>query len=176
MTTQSISNFTAQEIQNVAQQQKPVPSLRMRRLFAVLHASYGSLFTAKFSTGELNADGTDKGIRAALLFWNRSLSEYDDDIIEKAIHQVQLNNPNYPPNLPHILKECEVFKSQKEKDKTAITTPVIIKLIKNTPPKVDFQKLNDGKDWARKIIAQVESGCKVSKITLDSALKALHML
>lgn len=171
MTTQSISNFTAQEIQTVAQQQKPVASLRVRRLFAVLHASYGSLFTAKFSTGELNADGTDKGIRAALLYWDRSLSNYEDDIVEKAIHQVQFNNPNYPPNLPHILKECEILKSQKERDKNAVKNAQVIKLITQSPPKI--KPKHDGLDNFRQKLARFFLGHNLRKDDVKWAIKML---
>ena len=43
-------------------------SSTVRKLFVFLHGAYGSVFLSKYSAGEKNAEGSDKGVVAAMLF------------------------------------------------------------------------------------------------------------
>ena len=78
----------------------------VRKLFLLLHGSYGNLFTAKFSTGELDANGKDKGIRAALMVWEAALAKYEPSVIEAAAQRLSTECPDFPPNLPQFEAIC----------------------------------------------------------------------
>lgn len=170
MKMHNISNFTAQEIKATAQQKLEV-SARTRKLFMIFHASYGSLFTSKFSTGELNSEGSDKGMRAALLVWDRSLNNYEDDVIEKATKKIQLENLNFPPNLGHFIKKCEELKIQKANDDKAIKNPQIIRMIACAAPKITSR--GDGLDNWRIKLARFYLGHKTRADDIRCAIKMI---
>ena len=46
--------------------QKREASSTVRKLFVLLHGSYGSLFLSKYATGEKSEAGGDKGVAAAM--------------------------------------------------------------------------------------------------------------
>ena len=91
-------------------------SQRIRKLFMVLQGAYGNLFLSKFNTGELNGDGSDKGMRTALLVWDGALAQFTDDVIEAAALRIQRDNPDYAPNLPQFERLCEALAPRKTYD------------------------------------------------------------
>ena len=62
--------------------QKREASVTVRKLFVLLHGAYGSTFLSKYSTGEKNDEGSDKGVVAAMLVWDAALSKFAPDVVE----------------------------------------------------------------------------------------------
>lgn len=85
----------------------------VRKLFMVLHGSYGNLFLSKFSTGEKDAEGRDKGIRAAMKVWDSKLANFAPDVVEAAAGRMTSKHPEFPPNLPQFEALCEAIQPRK---------------------------------------------------------------
>ena len=149
-------------------------SVTVRKLFVLLHGAYGSTFLSKYATGEKNADGNDKGVLAAMLVWDAGLSKFAPDVIESAAKRLMAEDPKFPPNLPQMEKVCEAITPRKTYAEEAglprLPAPAPAATIK-----VDFSKQNDGKDWARSILARAEAGDTIRPSTLLSARQALGM-
>lgn len=146
----------------------------IRKLFLLLHGSYGNQFASKFSTGEKDSNGKDKGIRAAMMVWDNALRKYPAEVVETAAGRLQKEHPEFPPNLPQFEKLCDAAMPRKsyaeEQGLPALPAPVI------EPVKVDLTKHNDGKDWARNLVERVQRGDKsVRPVTLKWARQALGM-
>ena len=145
----------------------------IRKLFMVFHGSYGNTFIGKFSTGEKDADGRDKGIRAAMKVWEAKLGKYPADVIEVAADRAGAAHPEFPPSLPQFEKLCEAAMPRKtyaqEHGLPALPAP------KADPIKVDLKPKNDGKDWARRLLARHEAGERLHPYTLTCARQALGM-
>lgn len=148
-------------------------SLTVQKLFVVLHGAYGNLFLSKFATGDLNGEGKDKGVRAAMLVWSSALSGFPDDVIELACRRLQVQHPDFAPNLPQFVRECEALMPRKthaeENGLVALPAPVL----KRVDVKLD--PVGDGKDWARVALARYEAGDEtLTRFTLRSAMEALR--
>ena len=145
----------------------------IRKLFMVFHGSYGNAFIGKFSTGEKDADGRDKGIRAAMKVWEAKLGKYPADVIEVAAGRTGAAHPEFPPSLPQFEKLCEAAMPRKthaqEHGLPALPAP------KADPIKVDLKPKNDGKDWARVLLARHEAGEKLRPIQVRFAREALGL-
>lgn len=154
--------------------QKRETSPTVRKLFVLLHGAYGSTFLSKYSTGEKNAEGNDKGVLAAMLVWDAGLSKFAPDVIEAAAKRLMAEDPKFPPNLPQMEKVCEAITPRKTYAEEAglprLPAPAPV-----APIKVDFSKKGDGKDWARAILARSEAGDKIRPYTLLSARQALGL-
>lgn len=174
--TDTIANLAVKAINdNAAHQQSKGESHVIRKLFLLLHGSYGNLFTSKFATGERDANGKDKGIRATMMVWEAALSKYPPDVIEAAAARLTTECPEFPPNLPQFEAICKAVmprKSYAEEQGYARLPP---------PPApqsvgpVLYEAKNDGKDWARKILARQQAGENVRPISLRFAREALRL-
>lgn len=129
----------------------------IRRLFLHLHGYYGNLFISKFSTGEKDSQGKDKGIRAAMLIWDAELSKYPADLIETAASRLSTESPEYPPNLPQFIRICEACKPRKTYFE-ANGIPTLPAPETRRAGAVEYEVRNDGRDWARKILAGIAAG------------------
>ena len=170
----NLAEMASQVIQNAGQQPAPRgDNPTIRKLFLVLHGSYGSLFTTKFSTGERDANGKDKGIRAAMLVWESALAKYSPDTIETAARRLAEVCPEFPPNLPQFEAICKAVMPRKtfSDDQPHRLPPPEEKPI----GPVEFVAMNDGRDWARKILARQAAGARISAGTIDTAKKALRL-
>jgi len=149
-------------------------SVTVRKLFVLLHGAYGSLFLSKYATGEKSESGGDKGVAAAMLVWDAALSKFAPDVIEAAAKRLMAENPEFSPNLPQLEKVCEAITPRKTYAEEAglprLPAPAPAATIK-----VDFSKQNDGKDWARSILARAGAGDTIRPSTLLSARQALGM-
>lgn len=179
MTTYDIANLVDGEAffdaNRQAAPQRQQASARTRRLFAVLQGGYGNLFLSKFNSGELNSDGTDKGMRTALLVWDGELAQFPDAVIEAAALRIQRESPEFPPNLPQFVRLCEAIAPRKtwieEQGLKRLPPPNVI-----PPEPVSFEEKRDGKDWARRILARVQSGDKsVRRYAHQCAREALGL-
>jgi hypothetical protein len=151
-------------------QVKPV----VRKLFMLLHGSYGTLFLSKFATGEKDAAGRDKGIRAAMKVWESKLSRFDDSTIEAAADRLSTQHPEFPPNLPQFESLCIALMPRKTYAEEA-GLPRLPAPAPAAPIEVSFELRGDGKDWARRILARNEAGDRIRSYTLQCARQALGL-
>ena len=77
----------------------------VERVFSVLHGFYGSLFLAKWSSGE-TVDGEDSGVLNARRVWGHALRGFDAATIKLALRDCQNGFAEYPPNLPQFVALC----------------------------------------------------------------------
>ncbi len=146
----------------------------VRKLFVFLHGAYGSVFLSKYSTGEKNDKGSDKGVVAAMLVWDAALGKFAPDVIEAAAKRLMDEDPKFPPNLPQMEKVCNAITPRKTYAEEA-GLPRLSAPATAEPIKVDFSKKNDGKDWARCLMARHEAGDKLRPIQLRFAREALRI-
>ena len=168
-----VATLAADAVHNVAQAApaEQAVSMAVRRLFILMHGSYGNLFLSKFSTGEKDAQGKDKGIRAAMKVWESKLSAYSDEVIETAAGRM---SPDFPPNLPQFDALCQAAAPRQtyaqEQGLPQLPAPVAA-----PPLAVSFDLKNDGRDWARRILARAEAGEIIRQYTLSSARIAMGL-
>nr|WP_321291614.1 hypothetical protein [uncultured Rhodoferax sp.] len=75
-------------------------------VFRSLHGYYGVLFTSKFATGILSAEGKDQGILSARKVWAYELSRYEVHTIANAVESCKAMHPEFPPSLPQFVALC----------------------------------------------------------------------
>jgi hypothetical protein len=81
-----------------------------QRVFRAMHGFYGTLFMSKYSTGDRNGKGEDKGLLDTRLIWAKSLRRYDLQTVLAALARCQTTHLEYPPSLPQFLSMCESCK------------------------------------------------------------------
>ena len=145
-----------------------------RKLFLLMHGAYGNLFTSKFSTGEKDANGKDKGIRAAMMVWESTLSKYPPDVVETAARRLSSECPDYPPNLPQFESICRAVMPRKtyaeENHLPRLPAPE-----KQVIGNIEYEARKDGKDWARRILARQKAGEKMNPTSLLFARQGLGL-
>ncbi len=99
-----------EQLVSVAPEKKPVPIESVNQVFKVLHGSYGSLFLAKFATGELDEHRKDKGIKSTRQVWAHGLRGMDAQTITTALERVLETHPEFPPTLPQFIALCKASK------------------------------------------------------------------
>lgn len=161
-------------VQAAAQPQPAAASAegaQVRRLFMVLHGAYGTAFVSKFGTGERDANGKDKGIRSAMQVWQSKLAAYPADVIEAAAARVMDAHPEFPPTLPQFEALCRAAMPRK----TYAEEAGLPRLPAPVQPDVKgaFVAQGDGKDWARRILANIEAGAKPTPTVARFAKEAL---
>lgn len=156
-----ISTLAHDAIHQAAHQPRPKreASPTTRKLFLLLHGSYGNLFLAKFATGEKSEAGGDKGVAAAMLVWDAALAKFAPDVIEAAAQRLKSESPEFAPSLPQFEKTCEALTPRKsyleEQGIPRLPAPVI------RPIAVTIEAKGDGCDWARTIEARAAAGDKL---------------
>lgn len=174
--SESIASLVESHIANPAQQPAQPSSIepRIKRLFMLLHGRYGTAFTSKFATGKLDSVGSDRGTLSAMLVWQSDLRRYADDVVQEAAQRCKDSHPTFPPSLPEFEALCKACMPRQ--------TYAQQQGWKSLPPPeeapvvpVSFDEQNDGKDWARRILASYEDGAKVSMYRLGSARMALGL-
>lgn len=142
----------------------------VRKLFVLMHGSYGNAFLSKWSTGEKDDAGKDKGIRAAMLVWDAALRKFPDGVIETAAARMREAHPEFPPSLPQFERLCDAAmprKSYAQEHGLPMLPPP-------APVQVSFHSQGDNRDWARRILARQEAGDKrLTRAQLDMANDAL---
>lgn len=145
-----------------------------QHVFRVLHGMYGNLFLSKFATGQQNGDGTDVGIESAKSIWGHCMAKYDMAVIREALASCLQSHPEFPPSLPQMLSLCEAKKPRatyaQQQGWQSLPPPV-----EKPAAAVNFEQQNDGKDWARRILASKEAGANVGAYALGSARVALGL-
>lgn len=146
----------------------------VKQLFVLLHGAYGVLFLSKFSTGELDGNGKDKGVRAAMLVWESGLRTYQEDVVRSAVERHMAQCPERPPGLPQIQALCRAIQPRQthaqEHGLPCLPAPAVRTV------HAAFVRHGDGKDWARQHLADHEAGIAVARFALHSARIALRLV
>lgn len=90
-----------------------VTAKTVARLFMLFHGWYGTLFTAKFATGERDELGKDRGIKSARMVWQSDLAEFDDETVMAAAARCKAEHPEFPPSLPQFVALCRAARPVK---------------------------------------------------------------
>lgn len=169
-----VAELALTAVRQAARQEPAQESPTIRKLFLMMHGAYGNLFVSKFATGEKDANGKDKGIRAAMLVWESALRKFPVDVVETAASRLAEHHPEYPPNLPQFEKLCSACAPRKTYAEEAglprLPAPAAAPAVE-----VSFAMQGDGKDWARRILARQEAGERIRPISLRFAREALGM-
>ena len=78
----------------------------VKDVFRALHGFYGTLFTAKYATDQVDAAGKDKGILSARMVWGYELRRFDRQTVGSAIDACMKAHLEYPPGLPQFVALC----------------------------------------------------------------------
>lgn len=89
------------------------PETAVKQLFMLLHGLYGNLLIARFSTGEVGADGKDKGVKSAMVIWQANLECFDGETIRAAADRCMTDHPKYPPTLPEFVAMCKAIQPRR---------------------------------------------------------------
>lgn len=169
--TADLATLAREAVRDAAAKPRREASPTIRKLFMLLHGSYGNTFLAKFATGEKSEAGGDKGVNAAMLVWDSALSRFAPDVIEAAAKRLRVEDPNYPPNLPQMERTCAAIEPRKTYAELSgvarLPAPV------SAPVQVNVAAVGDGRDWARRILARRDAGDRISPACLASAERAL---
>lgn len=144
----------------------------IKNLFLVLQGSYGTSFLSKFSTGVVDKENRDLGVRAAMAVWRAKLAKYPGDVIEAAADRVTEAHSTFPPNLPEFEAICRAVmprKTHAELSGLALLPPPPLSRVD-----VNLTPVGDGRDWARKIMARIAAGDQT--VTRHSRMAAMETL
>lgn len=173
----SLAAIAAQSVNDARQERAPrEASPTIRKLFMLLHGSYGNQFLAKFNTGQVVEEGSnkgkDKGLLTAMLVWDADLSRFAGDVVEAAVRRAKAENPDFAPTLPQLVKLCEAMTPRKTH--AELNGYALLPAPKLERIDVQIEAKGDGRDWARKIKARADAGDKtVTYGVLKSALSVL---
>lgn len=169
----TLAPIAAQQFDEVAPPSGVSPSVK--NLFLLLQGSYGSQFLSKFSTGVMDPTGKrDLGIRAAMVVWDQALARFPAPVLEDAARRVRQEHTDFPPNLAQVEVLCEAcmprqtYAEENNLPRLAAPAPV-------APVVVSFAQHNDGKDWARRLLAREAAGETLKPIQQRFAREALRM-
>lgn len=169
----SVANLAAAAVQGGQQPARAhgAECAEIRQLFMLFHGAYGGQFLSKFSTGELDANGKDKGIRSAMQVWQADLAGFPPDVVFQAVKRAQEANPKFPPNLPEFVVFCRAAMPRVADVGPYHLVPRLPS--PSTVAPVEFERVGDGKDWARRIVAGVVAGERRTWSVLRDARMAL---
>lgn len=80
-----------------------------RQLFTLMHGFYGNLFLSKFATGDVDAQGKDKGVKSAQMVWASDLAKFDSVTIRAAAERCKVDHKDFPPTLPQFSAICRAM-------------------------------------------------------------------
>lgn len=172
----SIADIAAQSVHEAQTRGPREASPTTRKLFMLLHGSYGNQFLAKFYTGQMVEEGPnkgkDKGPLAAMLVWDADLAKFDGDVIEAAVKRAKAENPDFAPTLPQLVKLCEAMTPRKTH--AELNGYAMLPAPKLERVEVRLDPVGDGKDQYRKIWARHLAGDKtLSMFSLKAAIEVL---
>lgn len=128
------------------------------QLFMLLHGAFGNSFTSKYATGQLDANGRDRGVLSAMQVWQRGLAEFPADVLHLAVTRLLDVPSKFPPDLPGFRALCrEAMPRAVYVDPDPVPLPNRLPAPAPIGPIV-FEALGDGLDWARRIMAEIAAG------------------
>lgn len=174
-----MSEQAANAVRITAQSSAPADSVSasVKQLFMALHGCYGSVFLSKFSTGDLDERGKDRGIRSAMQVWQGVLAGIPADVVQAAVQRAFSAHPEFPPSLAQFAAICSAVMPRKtyaeEAGLPALPPPTPAAPV--APSAYSFTHMKDGRDWARRILAGVEAGEKRTSTVVRFARQALGL-
>ena len=84
--------------------QHPLPSAWIGKIFATMQGHYGSRFVNMWKTGDMLQNGQDAGYMNAMHTWAEKLGGFQDH--PECIAYVLEGLPDTPPTLPQFLELC----------------------------------------------------------------------
>jgi hypothetical protein len=102
-----MSNFAEHAARAIAAPMVEPDEGQTKQLWILLHGFYGNLLLSKFSTGEVDGHGKDKGVRSAMKVWASGLQKYSFDVLASAVEKCKEKHKEYPPSLPQFIDLCE---------------------------------------------------------------------
>lgn len=90
----------------------------VKRLFMFLHGLYGNLFLSKFATGDLDAQGKDRGILSARMVWRAELARFNADTVMSAAQRCKEDHKDFPPNLGQFEAICRALQPRRMVNQT----------------------------------------------------------
>ena len=107
--SEHISAAIARADINRAQPAEADPAKAVRSLFMLFHGMYGNLFLSRYATGEVDAEGKDKGVKSAMVIWQSDLARFDPAVVRSAAERCKTDHPKFPPTLPEFLGLCRAL-------------------------------------------------------------------
>jgi len=142
-------------------------------LFKDMHGAYGLSWAAKWETGQQNEDGKDLGVVSAKKLWSDELYEagIDPQTIAAATKRCYRENDR-APNFALFFEICKSIMPCK----TLAYKNCVISKFEVAAPNVivDYERQDDGLDWARKIVAKDVAGYHVSFYAKKAAISVLN--
>lgn len=139
-----------------------------RRVLMLLYSAYGNQFTAKYGTGQKDANCKDLGLRAAMLVWQENLRRFSPDVVEEGVRRCIEANPQFPPSFPQVEAHCLAAMPRKptmpSEPRQALPPPDV--------RPVDFTPKGDRLDWARRILAREAAGHRLGGATVKMVCEA----
>ena len=112
-----MSKSISQAIAAAAIGSAPIPQAdaqaSIKGLFMLFHSWYGNLLLSRYTTGEVGADGKDKGIKSAMAVWQSELNTFDGDTVRSAADRCKTDHPKYPPTLPEFAAICRAIQPRR---------------------------------------------------------------
>lgn len=96
----------------------------VKGLFMLFHAWYGTLLLARYNTGDVGPDGKDRGIKSAMLVWQKELDAFDGDIVRAAAERCKIDHLKYPPTLPEFVAICKAISPRVPTPKSQFAIPM----------------------------------------------------
>ena len=152
-----LAHSAVQNLQHKSSEEK-AQGREIRQLFMLMHGAFGNSFTSKFATGQLDANGRDRGVLSAMQVWQRGLAEFPADVLHLAATRLLDVRSKFPPDLPGFRALC-----REAMPRAVYVDPDPVPLSNRLPPPapigpIVFEALDDGLDWARRIMAEVAAG------------------
>lgn len=144
-----------------------LPSAWTDKIFAKLSLAYGRDFIGRWEGIDLGDVKTD---------WSHELSGFDAH--PEAIAYALANLPQKPPT---VIEFRAIARRAPQPDAPRLEAPkadpakVAAEIAKQIDLKSAFAPKEDGKEWARRIIARSEAGDRIRPITLRFAREALGL-
>lgn len=166
--SEAIATLAEQAIRNPAPEQRGIT----QKLFMLFHGAWGNLFLSRFVTGNVDEQGRDRGVLSAMKVWASSLRDTPDEVIEQAARRLIAEGGEYPPALPAFQATCRACTPRKTH--AELTGYVALPAPKVEPKPFMFPRKNDGRDWARRIVASHEAGNAIATAALVDAKTVLR--
>lgn len=98
------------DAESVKAQAQSLPADAVNNIFKVMHGFYGNLFLSKYSTGEVDVQGSDAGVVSARQIWAHGLREFNPGTVKTALARCMREHPKFPPSLPEFVALCAASK------------------------------------------------------------------
>ncbi|MBT9462540.1 hypothetical protein [Hydrogenophaga sp.] len=96
----------------------------VKGLFMLFHAWYGTLLLSRYTTGDVDAEGKDRGIKSAMVVWQHELDGFDGDVVRAAAERCKVDHSKYPPTLPEFVALCKAIQPRRPAPESQFKIPM----------------------------------------------------